>query len=88
MKYTIDEENKLITIHSLDKKEYVEDLVFCLGDFPGFRVKLGSDEERYYRMEYTEPSSTSTLPEGTNTDTKRECDCGRNGAICSCELSN
>ena len=86
MKYTIDEEKKTITIHSIKTKLTVEYITCQLRPWPEFEIIFELDEP-----EYKVPPPTMITDSGYE-DIKyvysRECDCGRNGAICSCELKN
>ncbi len=84
MKYTIDEEKKTITIHSIRTKLTVEYFMMLFEGWSEFEIIFELDEP-------TLPPPTMITDSGYE-DIKyvysRECDCGRNGAICSCELKN
>ena len=84
MKYTIDEEKRKVTIHSVGTKLKVEYLMMILRDLDDFEIIFELDEPTH--------SPSTMITDSGYEDIKyvysRECDCGRNGAICSCELKN
>ena len=101
MKYTIDEENKVVIIHSFGEDDRVEDLIGLLAGYEEFSVTLNNKLKNQnishtmitdsgYKYDYVPDKNPYEITSFGETGIKkqRECDCGRNGAICSCELTN
>jgi len=100
MKYTIDEEKQIVTIHSFNSKDVVADLQIALQGFEDFSICLeGQLKTTNVSMICDSPKLENPLPtknpyEITGDDPckvapgitldPKECDCSKNGALCDC----
>jgi len=85
MKYTIEENKQLIIVETMGT-EKVNDLlqlkVLALEEFENFTIQFKPICETKQEL------ITDSGYEDIKYVYTRECDCGKNGAICSCELKN
>ena len=96
MKYTIDEENKIIVIHSFGSIPIIaETVIDFLEGFEEFEIRLKTLSDishtmvtdsgyKYNYVPDSNPYEITAVNEVAGSAQPRECDCGRNGAICSC----
>jgi len=96
MKYTIDEVNKVIVIHSFgslpvtvgyitDRFAGFEEYEVKFENVPNLSHTMVTDSG--YKYDYVpdkNPYEITAVNEVAGSVQPQECDCGRNGAICSC----
>lgn len=86
MKYTINEKTKLIEVETTGTEtvfDFMSLKFFTLEEFEDFTIQFKATCETY-----TSLYNGLVTDSGYTYEYTRECDCGKNGAICSCELKN